>query len=97
MVPLSAHLISEAKRFFEIDALEGNTSAAICARRAVALVLHQYGWSRARIADRFGMTKDGIRTLLEVARDRLRTGGDKELRDAVLYLTKVLNEWSPTA
>lgn len=90
--PVSAVVIGQALRFFELRTLAGGASAAVKARTAVALVLTAYGWSSGRIAKRLDVDRSSVSNALKRGRSVLADGRDRELQAAVHRLLQFLPE-----
>lgn len=88
--PVGAVLQREAMRFFECDDFRAHNPAAVKARDAVCLVLHNWGWTRPRISHRYQIPFGTVRTAIDRAQRKIADGSDMELRAAVSYLAGFL-------
>lgn len=87
-IPIGTLLMREAARFFEIKSVDGRADEALKAKRAVIVVLKDYGWSDRRIANKVHLDRSTVVHHRKSAAKLLPV--DPELAAAVTHLKRFL-------
>lgn len=91
---LCERLIATANAFYEVDimaSIRSRVPEAVEARQSVWVVLLEHGWSRSRIARRFGVNPSSIGQCQIATPERLATNQD--FATVVATLRRVANNW----